>query len=91
MYYPPENLAEYLDSSLVTPLSGVTGEVSPSPHGSQKRTNGGRRSRYFFDEVRYQKKSSYIRDVPEGGGSLGPVNRTNDSREEKGTAFIWQW
>ena len=53
VYFPPENLAEYLDSSLVTP---VTGGVTPSPRRSQRSRRSsssiGRSFRSFFDEVR---------------------------------------
>lgn len=65
VYYPPENLAEYLDSSLVTP---VTGGISPAPTSgrSSRRGSGCRRVRCFFDEVRkYLETCCEMRDAQE--------------------------
>lgn len=47
VYFPPENLAEYLDSSLVTPVSGG----ASSPQQQQCGGSSRRKHRTFFDEV----------------------------------------
>lgn len=56
IYFPPENLAEYLDSSLVTPVSGG---ISSSRRGSHSKSSS-KTGRSFFDEVQIQCQSNGI-------------------------------